>query len=152
MYFWSFFLFIQLQYHAVSLISRQSFRKYAMFTEIKHGQYTCASEWYEFERYFSMLHVPHKTGNKNKVHEQCLITMAYITGNCTCTSGFAGSDCSFDTTGPPTITGTSYNICDKNKQDCDALYFYGGYFLENMGAMCYIRKSEVLHLDYFQIQ
>ncbi|XP_048770271.2 von Willebrand factor D and EGF domain-containing protein-like isoform X2 [Ostrea edulis] len=64
-------------------------------------------------------------------------------GNCTCTSGFAGSDCSFDTTGPPTITGTSYNICDKNKQDCDALYFYGGYFLENMGAMCYIRKSEI---------
>jgi hypothetical protein len=77
----------------------------------------------------------------------CYINFIY-TGNCTCNSGFAGSDCSFDKTGPPTITGTSYNICDKNKQECGALFFFGAYFLENMGTMCYVKKSEVIYFIY----
>ncbi|XP_062606901.1 mucin-2-like [Saccostrea cucullata] len=63
-------------------------------------------------------------------------------GICTCHEGFAGSDCSFDSSEPPQITGTSYDFCDQRSHECNALYFQGSYFLENMGAVCYTERNE----------
>ena len=67
-----------------------------------------------------------------------------FTGNCTCDSGFGGSDCSFDVTSPPTITKLSGDgICDKSEDACEFITLYGHYFLENMGTTCYVTRKEV---------
>ncbi|XP_061167273.1 uncharacterized protein LOC133176126 [Saccostrea echinata] len=64
------------------------------------------------------------------------------TGNCTCNSGYAGSDCSFDLSGPPSITHISdFGICDKSSEACDEITLYGKYFLENMNTTCYLRRK-----------
>nr|XP_022290011.1 von Willebrand factor D and EGF domain-containing protein-like [Crassostrea virginica] len=65
------------------------------------------------------------------------------TGNCTCDSGYGGSDCSFDVTSPPTITRLSGNgVCDKSTEICDDITLYGQYFVENMGTTCYVTRNE----------
>nr|XP_022309439.1 uncharacterized protein LOC111115119 [Crassostrea virginica] len=64
-------------------------------------------------------------------------------GNCTCESGFGGSDCSFDVLSLPTIVRLSDNgICDKSEETCDDITLYGRYFLENMGTTCYVTREE----------
>ncbi|XP_062603868.1 von Willebrand factor D and EGF domain-containing protein-like [Saccostrea cucullata] len=62
-------------------------------------------------------------------------------GNCTCYTGYAGSDCSFDLSAPPTITHISdFGFCDKSKENCDEITVYGKYFLENMNTFCYMTR------------
>nr|XP_022339990.1 von Willebrand factor D and EGF domain-containing protein-like isoform X1 [Crassostrea virginica]XP_022339999.1 von Willebrand factor D and EGF domain-containing protein-like isoform X1 [Crassostrea virginica] len=65
-------------------------------------------------------------------------------GNCTCDSGYGGSDCSFDVLSPPTITGLSGNgVCDKSTETCDDITLYGHYFVENMGTTCYVTREDL---------
>ena len=67
-----------------------------------------------------------------------------FTGNCTCDSGYGGSDCSFDVSSPPTITRLSGNgVCDKSTETCDDITLYGHYFVENMGTTCYVTRIDV---------
>ncbi|XP_061176970.1 uncharacterized protein LOC133185680 [Saccostrea echinata] len=78
-------------------------------------------------------------------------------GNCTCNPRYAGSDCSFDLLGPPTITLISnFGFCDKSEEDCDEITLYGRYFLENMNTRCYTTRRRITEngssvmLDYFE--
>nr|XP_022311532.1 von Willebrand factor D and EGF domain-containing protein-like [Crassostrea virginica] len=65
-------------------------------------------------------------------------------GNCTCDSGYGGSDCSFDVTSPPTIRRLLGNgVCDKSTEICDDITLYGQYFVENMGTTCYVTRNEL---------
>ncbi|XP_078340873.1 von Willebrand factor D and EGF domain-containing protein-like [Crassostrea virginica] len=65
-------------------------------------------------------------------------------GNCTCDSGYGGSDCSFDVSSPPTITRLSGNgVCDKYTETCDDITLYGHYFVENMGTTCYVTRIDL---------
>ncbi|XP_061171058.1 von Willebrand factor D and EGF domain-containing protein-like [Saccostrea echinata] len=65
-------------------------------------------------------------------------------GNCTCDYGFGGSDCSFDTLSPPTITRISDDgLCDKSEESCEDITLYGQYFLENMRTTCYMSRREL---------
>ncbi|XP_056007282.1 uncharacterized protein LOC125666050 [Ostrea edulis] len=62
-------------------------------------------------------------------------------GNCTCNPNFAGSDCSFDLLGPPTISHISdFGLCDKSSEDCDEITLYGELFLDNMNTECYFMR------------
>ncbi|XP_062578161.1 LOW QUALITY PROTEIN: uncharacterized protein LOC134240066 [Saccostrea cucullata] len=63
-------------------------------------------------------------------------------GNCTCNIGYVGSDCSFDLSGPPSITHISdFGFCDKTSEACEEITLYGKYFLENMNTTCYMRRK-----------
>nr|XP_022310403.1 uncharacterized protein LOC111115834 isoform X2 [Crassostrea virginica] len=63
-------------------------------------------------------------------------------GNCTCEPEFAGSDCSFDLLGPPSITHISdFGLCDKSKENCEEITVYGKYFIENMNTNCYMTRK-----------
>nr|XP_022287798.1 uncharacterized protein LOC111100335 [Crassostrea virginica] len=65
-------------------------------------------------------------------------------GNCTCDSGYGGSDCSFDVSSPPTITRLSGNgVCDQSTETCDDITLYGHYFVENMGTTCYVTRLDL---------
>uniref|UniRef100_A0A8W8NV44 VWFD domain-containing protein n=1 Tax=Magallana gigas TaxID=29159 RepID=A0A8W8NV44_MAGGI len=62
-------------------------------------------------------------------------------GNCTCNEGYAGSDCSFDLLGPPTISHISdFGFCDKSKEACDEITLFGKYFIENMNTNCFMTR------------
>ncbi|XP_062578434.1 von Willebrand factor D and EGF domain-containing protein-like [Saccostrea cucullata] len=62
-------------------------------------------------------------------------------GNCTCYTGYAGSDCSFDLSGPPEISHISdFGFCDKSKESCDEITIYGKYFIEYMNTLCYMTR------------
>nr|XP_034320141.1 uncharacterized protein LOC117687527 isoform X50 [Crassostrea gigas] len=62
-------------------------------------------------------------------------------GNCTCNDGYAGSDCSFDLLGPPTISHISdFGFCDKSKEACDEITLFGKYFIENMNTNCFMTR------------
>nr|XP_022312815.1 uncharacterized protein LOC111117870 isoform X2 [Crassostrea virginica] len=63
-------------------------------------------------------------------------------GNCTCEADFAGSDCSFDLLGPPSITHISdFGLCDKSKETCEEITVFGKYFIENMNTNCYMKRK-----------
>ena len=65
-------------------------------------------------------------------------------GNCTCDSNFAGSDCSFDVSGPPNITHVSgFGFCDKSSEPCDEITLFGKYFIEKMNTKCNIKRTTV---------
>ncbi|XP_056003373.1 uncharacterized protein LOC125657435 isoform X1 [Ostrea edulis] len=65
-------------------------------------------------------------------------------GNCTCYSGYGGSDCSFDLLGPPTITDVpSAGLCDLSASSCNEATIMGKYFFENMDSNCYISVHQV---------
>ncbi|XP_061190201.1 von Willebrand factor D and EGF domain-containing protein-like [Saccostrea echinata] len=64
-------------------------------------------------------------------------------GNCTCDTGYGGSDCSFDLLGPPTVTGVpSAGLCDLSSKDCSEATMFGKYFVENMDSLCYISVKQ----------
>lgn len=71
-------------------------------------------------------------------------------GNCTCNEGYAGSDCSFDLLGPPTISHISdFGFCDKSKEACDEITMFGKYFIENMNTNCFMTRNTVItRLNY----
>lgn len=70
-------------------------------------------------------------------------------GNCTCKTGYAGSDCSFDLLGPPTISHISdFGFCDKSSESCDEITLFGKYFIENMNTNCFMKRNTVMTLIY----
>ena len=74
---------------------------------------------------------------------RCYIRLS-IVGNCTCEPDFAGSDCSFDLLGPPSITHISdFGFCDKSKETCEEITVFGKYFIENMNTNCYMKRKTV---------
>ncbi|XP_062574323.1 von Willebrand factor D and EGF domain-containing protein-like, partial [Saccostrea cucullata] len=67
-------------------------------------------------------------------------------GNCTCDSGFGGSDCSFNVRSPPSILYTAPNrTCDLSSRTCSEVLLEGRYFLENIKKTCFIRRELVHH-------
>ncbi|XP_062598528.1 von Willebrand factor D and EGF domain-containing protein-like, partial [Saccostrea cucullata] len=65
-------------------------------------------------------------------------------GNCTCLTGFGGSDCSFDLLEPPTITDVpSAGLCDLSTKSCMEATIIGKYFFENMDSRCYLEIHQV---------
>ena len=73
----------------------------------------------------------------------------FFSGNCTCEQNFAGSDCSFDLLGPPSITHISdFGFCDKSKETCDEITLDGKYFIEKMNTKCYMTRKTVKTLKY----
>ncbi|XP_062570171.1 von Willebrand factor D and EGF domain-containing protein-like [Saccostrea cucullata] len=65
-------------------------------------------------------------------------------GNCTCDTGYGGSDCSFDILAPPAITSVpSAGLCDLSSRDCSEATMFGKYFVENMDSLCYIIVKQV---------
>ena len=81
----------------------------------------------------------------------CEFSMCFcLLGNCTCEQDFAGSDCSFDLLGPPSITHISdFGFCDKSKETCDEITLYGKYFIEKMNTNCYMTRKTVKKLYIF---
>ncbi|XP_048750156.2 uncharacterized protein LOC125662024 [Ostrea edulis] len=63
-------------------------------------------------------------------------------GNCTCYSGYGGSDCSFDLLRPPTITDVP-RLCDLSTASCSEATIIGKYFFENMNSNCYLSVNQV---------
>ena len=81
---------------------------------------------------------------------RCYIRLS-IVGNCTCEPDFAGSDCSFDLLGPPSITHISdFGLCDKSKETCEEITVFGKYFIENMNTNCYMKRKTVnTYISFF---
>lgn len=76
--------------------------------------------------------------------DTCISKLLQI-GNCTCYEGYAGSDCSFDLLGPPTISHISnFGFCDKSKEACDEITLFGKYFTENMNTNCFMKRHTVI--------
>ncbi|XP_062587324.1 von Willebrand factor D and EGF domain-containing protein-like [Saccostrea cucullata] len=64
-------------------------------------------------------------------------------GNCTCDTGFGGSDCSFDLLAPPTITSVpGAGLCDRSTKTCKEATIMGKYFFENMNSICYLTVKQ----------
>ncbi|KAK7469526.1 hypothetical protein BaRGS_00036472, partial [Batillaria attramentaria] len=72
-------------------------------------------------------------------HGICLV------GFCVCSTGFAGEDCSIDTSLPPlvySIAGSS--ICDRRlSDDCCSLVIFGRNFIDNSTLTCHLQKLTV---------
>ena len=74
-----------------------------------------------------------------------ILCVLSVEGKCVCVDGFGGSDCSFDTRNPPTVTSLSDDgVCDKSEKTCEDTTLYGHYFFENMSTTCYVTRQEVL--------
>ncbi|XP_062579358.1 von Willebrand factor D and EGF domain-containing protein-like [Saccostrea cucullata] len=64
-------------------------------------------------------------------------------GNCSCDTGFGGSDCSFDLLAPPTITSVpGAGLCDLSSKTCKEATIMGKYFFENMDSICYLTVKQ----------
>lgn len=83
-----------------------------------------------------------------QIYGNCFVWFQLL-GNCTCNEGYAGSDCSFDLLGPPTISHVSdFGFCDKSHESCEEITLFGKYFIENMNTNCFMTRHTVI--SYFQ--
>ena len=73
-----------------------------------------------------------------------MVSICHVSGECDCTEGYTGEDCSFSVTAAPLVDElTNLGLCDMASSDCETFSVYGDNFADSADLKCSYQEAQV---------